>query len=74
MKAEKQSQGARVLKKDEKFDSDKIEEKKEENVTLTNKYPPGYAPPEPKKKKKRIRKKKDKDGSGDEDNREGDEK
>lgn len=74
MKAEKNSQGARVLKKDEKFGSDAIEEKKEDNdnYSLTQKYPPGYAPPpEAKKKKKRVRKKKDKEGSGEEDNNEG---
>lgn len=74
MKAEKQSQGARVLKKDEKFGSDAIEEKKEDNnsYSLSHKFPPGYVPPEPKKKKKRVRKKKDKEGSGEEDNNEGD--
>lgn len=65
MKAEKQSQGARVLKGDEKFGNDDYEEKKEE--VIMQKYPPGYIPPpEPKKKKKRIRKKKDKENPNDE--------
>ena len=58
LKAEKQTQGARVLKLDEKFGSDRIEEQKKEDVPAVR-YPPGYIPPEPKKKKKRVKKKKD---------------
>ena len=61
MKADKQSQGARVLHKDEKFGSDRVEEKKQEEVTMVR-YPPGYIPPEPKKKKQKKPKKKKEDG------------
>jgi len=71
LKAEKQTQGARVLKQDEKFGSDRIEEQKKEDVPLVR-YPPGYIPPEPKKKKKRVKKKKEEDGN--DQNHEADEK